>query len=200
MKKSLMPATLLTLVLALCLPAAASAITLSFSPESQSGNIGDTFTVDIIVGDIAANEAVGSYDLDITFNNTILSGQTITLGNGLGDPTVLEGLTLAGHSFSGNKANLFETSLEDFATLQGLQGSSFTLATLTFKGEANGLSFLTFSSILFGDENGDEMEVSATRGVIQVGEVEPHPAPEPASLTLLLGGSLITALRLRRRR
>jgi hypothetical protein len=197
MRKSLMPAAVPALLLALCLPSTASALTITFAPSTLTGTVGGSVSVDVVV-DLDIAEAVGTYDLDITFDDAVLTGQSIAVGPGLGAPA----LSIASTSFAGGVADIAETSLIlDFASLKALQGNAFTLATLTFLGKAGGSSTLVLSQHLFGDANGEEMDVVAESGAIQIEGTGPLPGvPEPATLTLMLGGGLMAALRRRTRR
>ena len=86
MKKHLFLTLALAAAALFSLPRTAAAIPLlSVVPSFQSGNIGDLFSVDLVISNLGGEE-VGSFDIDLTYNSTILSGQSITLGNGLGDP------------------------------------------------------------------------------------------------------------------
>ena len=101
MKKHLFLTLALAAAALFSLPRTAAAIPLlSVVPSFQSGNIGDLFSVDLVISNLGGEE-VGSFDIDLTYNSTILSGQSITLGNGLGDPNnVLETFPVAA-SFAG---------------------------------------------------------------------------------------------------
>ncbi len=200
MKKHLFLTLALAAAALFSLPRTAAAIPLlSVVPSFQSGNIGDLFSVDLVISNLGGEE-VGSFDIDLTYNSTILSGQSITLGNGLGDPgNPLETFPVAA-SFAGGVADISEISFLDESTLQGLQGSSFTLATLSFQGSANGLSPLTItqSVVANGDLNTQSLTVNLETGAIQVGDLAP--VPEPTTLLLVGTGTALAALRRRRRR
>ncbi len=126
-----------------CLPTTTSAAPLvSINPTFQAGNIGDVFSVDIVVSGLEG-KAVGSFDLDITFDNVILVGQSFAFGGGLGGPGDVLDLS---NGFLGGSIDLAVVSLlsaSDLLTLQG--GATFTLGTLTFLGATNGLSPLNIT-------------------------------------------------------
>jgi hypothetical protein len=198
MRKSLMLAAMPALLLVVCLPSTASALSLTFAPSTSTGTVGDSFTVDVVVSGLIDGEAVGTYDLDITFDDAVVSGESIAVGPGLGAPT----LSIEFDAFSGGVADISETSLiVDFASLKALQGDGFTLATLTFRGKASGSSGLAFSQQLFGDQNGDAMAVAAESGSIQVEGAGTLPGvPEPATLLLMLTGGVLATTRRRTHR
>ncbi len=111
MKKHLFLTLALAAAALFSLPRTAAAIPLlSVVPSFQSGNIGDLFSVDLVISNLGGEE-VGSFDIDLTYNSTILSGQSITLGNGLGDPgNPLETFPVAA-SFAGGVADISEISV-----------------------------------------------------------------------------------------
>ena len=130
--------------LALCVALPASATTINFSPSSQSVNVGTTTTVDLVISGLGGGAApsLGTFDLDIGFDSSILSFSSATFGNqldlfGLGDiNSVTPGV---------GTINLFELSLESAADLDSLQAGAFTLATLSFTALSNGSSPLSIS-------------------------------------------------------
>src|SRR5687768_415028 len=67
------------------LPAAAvAAPIISFSPSYQVIGLPGSTSVDIVVSNLGANEAIGSFDVDVTFNPGIVGFTGYTLGSGLG--------------------------------------------------------------------------------------------------------------------
>jgi hypothetical protein len=187
--------TVLTLLIALALPVTGSADPIvSILPGFQSGVIGDIFTTQLVISGLASTEEVGGFDVDISFNTAVLAPLTITLGTGLG--TGADQFTVA-DSFSGGVADISQFSFLDEATLQGLQGGSFLLATLTYQGIANGLSDLIITQSIFadGDFDTEALQITTVNGAIRVGA-----APLPAPGTLLLFGAGLAMLGLQRRR
>jgi len=79
--------------------------------------------------------------------------------------------------------------VETEASLAAAQGASFRLATVSFKGLANGLSLLTLSNVVLSNWDGSATlrEVGARNGEICVGGN--CAVPEPATL-LLIGSAL----------
>src|SRR5688572_8085144 len=77
-----------TLALAAALLAGATtgahAATISFSPVTQNVNIGDTAFVDLVISGLDLDEEVGSFDVDVTYNDSVVGFVGYTLGSGLG--------------------------------------------------------------------------------------------------------------------
>ncbi len=71
----------------------ARAINIGFVPSSQSVLPGDSLSVDIFVSGLGA-EIVSAYDLDITYEPTILSAIGVTFGSELGFPSSLQSFDL----------------------------------------------------------------------------------------------------------
>ena len=105
--------------MALCLlPFSATAITIGFSPASQTVEVGDTVLVDVVISDLAG-EIVSAYDLDVTYDASILSATDVTFGTFLGDEFFFEVF---------NDFDLSVPGVVDFAQLSLL--SDFELAAL----------------------------------------------------------------------
>lgn len=185
--KRLVYLTLFAAVVALASPQSAAAIAFTFAPASQSANINNgPLSVDIIVSGLSGSQ-IGDYDLDVSFNPSILSPTNVLFGPYLGAPSD----SINGFSFTPGVVDLFEVSFLDPATLAALQPDSFTLATLVFSPLQLGTSPLTFSQLIAGDADGNPLSVQAGTGSATV-------TPEPGSL-LLLGSGLLAAV-IRRRR
>ena len=133
----------LVLVLMFFSSSSVQAISLDFVPSTQQVDIGSTVDVDIVISGLGdfTDPSLGVFDLDVIFDPTILSFDSVTFGLLLGDPSLGEAITVEDASTPGT-VNLFEVSLleGDAVTcffcippfLNDLQPSSFTLATLTF--------------------------------------------------------------------
>ena len=68
---------------------ASSATLLSFSPSTNTVNVGDTFDVDVVISDLYAadgsREIVSAFDLDVLYDSAVLNATSVTFGTFL-DP------------------------------------------------------------------------------------------------------------------
>lgn len=60
----------------------ASAAVVSFSPSSQNVALGDSVSVDLRISGLE-NDILSAFDLDISFDDSILAFQSFTFGTGL---------------------------------------------------------------------------------------------------------------------
>ena len=127
-------------------------------------------------GDMAP-ASLGAFDLDITYDPSILAFNSVTFGNQL-DLFGLGSITAVDSSVSG-ALNVFELSLDSATDLDTLQLPSFTLATLMFDTRAPGSSALGISNAVLSDAGGIGLFADIGDGAISV------TAPEPGSLVLL---------------
>ena len=170
----------------------AEAIILDFVPASQTVVGGQSVAVDIVISGLARPPSVGAFDLDVSFDPSILTPVDVVFGPFLGDPLLFEAIT--GFSFPPGIVDLAEVSLLLPTDLDSLQPGSFSLATLFFTASGEGISPLVFSEVIVDDAFGDKLEVVAGTGSVEV-------VPEP-STALLLGTALaaLGACQWRRRR
>lgn len=151
--------------------------TLTLAPSSQAIDLNDMLSIDLLISDLGdlSSPSLGAFDVDITFDNSILSFNSETFGTMLG--LSIQNVNTSASGVIG----LSEVSLELTATLDSIQPDSFLLATLMFQGIGEGTTPLGFSSIALSDA---------------IGSVIPNPAfisssatvvvPLPASVWLFL--------------
>jgi hypothetical protein len=159
----------------------AQAATLTFVPSAQTVVGAGPVTVDLFISGLGLGSppSVGAFDLDVSFDPTILSPTNVVFSSFLGDPGSGEALTT--FSFVSGAVDLAALSLLLPGALDLLQPSSFRLATLSFSTLAIGTSPLTFSQILVADAFGAPLAVTATAGSVSK-------VPEPSSLVLISSG------------
>ena len=173
--------------MALCLtPYSATAITIGFSPASQTVGPGDTLWVDVVISDLGG-EIVSAYDLDVTYDASVLSATGISFGQMLGDESWWEVFNDADLSVAG-LVDFAQLSLLSDAELAILQPDSFTLATLGFQATGPGTASLDFRFDAFNDITGlnaGVLDLDPASGIVQV-------IPEPHSaLAFALGAFLV---------
>lgn len=176
-----------------------AAIELAATPTTQNIVVGSFATIDIRIEGLGAGEApsLGTYDLGVTFNPSLLSFVSATFGDGvLGNQLDLFGLgNVSSVTPSTGMVNLFELSLDTTADLNTLQASSFVLASLHFTGLSVGTSAIDLTVNALGDADGDPLAASLSAGSVVVTAV-----PEPATYALMLAGIglIVTVARKRR--
>jgi hypothetical protein len=116
------------------------AIMIGFDPASQTIGVGGVATVDI-VATLGAGEIVSGYDLDIGFDPSIVSANSVTFSD-----TYLGSGFFADVQFYSNYIDITQLSVLSDADLAALQQTpgQITLATLTFNGDFIGTSPLDF--------------------------------------------------------
>lgn len=191
-----MKGILRTLVLSAALVAAgawnAQAITMSFDPSHTSVGVGESFSVDLVVGDLGG-VLISTFDVDVGYDETLLRFDGYTLGDALGDwAGGGEAWDLSGGDPSGSgSVNVGELSFLSAAELAPLQSDPLVLATLDFTSLGLGETDLSITLHELGDENGDPIDAETFGGTVSV-------VPEPGTL-LLLGSGLLGAAGWRRR-
>lgn len=161
------------------------AISIGFNPVSSTVNLSTTTDVALTISDLGNSVApsLGTFDLDIIFDPTILSFTSVSYGDPLlGDQLDLFGLGSLTTTTSGvGSVNLFELSFDFPADLDTLQPASFTLATLSFDTIGVGTSPLGLTVNALGDAFGDPLVANLESGSVNV-------VPEPGTVLLLSSG------------
>ena len=164
----------------------ATAITLGFSPSSQTTNLGSQVTVDLVVSDLGNNTApsLGEFDVVLGFDADIIAFDSLEFGDQLNPTSSI--FAFRGETFfPPDSLNLFEISGQTSAELIQFQPSSFTLATFTFDGVGIGTSDLILSNVILGDTAGNQLTPVIEPGSITVIADVVTTVPE-ASTTLAL--------------
>lgn len=180
------------------------AISLGFVPSTQTRNLGDLLSVDVVVSGLrsgvgTAPQIVSAYDLDVTYDSAILGNASVdfsplegVLGTTVGDPFLDDYWT--GANLSAGRIDFWALSFLFDAQLFSLQGNSVTLATLNFKAIGLGTSALTLDSqtypgIDIKGLNATELALDVNNGSVTVIDGGTPAVPEPGTF-LLLGGGL----------
>lgn len=183
--------TMLGAALLLLSAGRATAVTLQFDPAVQTVSVGSTVTVELVIVDLGngAAPSLSTFDLDVTFDDSILSFLGFVFGDPvLGDQLDLSGLgSITGVLPGAGTVNVFEVSFDSVADLNDLQAGAFTLGTLSFSALSTGVSDLGLLINTLGDASGDPLAFELVGGRVAVSAVA---VPGPASLLLVLGGVL----------
>lgn len=170
------------------------AVIISVEPSISTIEQGNPVTVDITVLDLGDGTApsLGVFDLDLSFDNSILGLNSVTFGNQL-DLFGFGSLQFDDSSIPGT-VNLFELSFDLPGDLDTLQAPSFVLASLAFDTLADGTTDLLVAVNAFGDSLGDPLSFSVNNSALEVTTSVPLPA---SSWLILLGVLSLFAARKR---
>ena len=178
--------TLVIAVAGLLVSSPSYAVLIHFVPGSTTVGPGDVFDLDILVSGLGT-EIVSAYELDVSYDPTIITATGVTFGSFLGAP--LDSLT--DFILSSGNVNLAELSFLGDDDLVALQPGSFVLATISFLAVAPGTTSLFFEPspifevIDLKGKNAMILEAEAQPGTVIVRQTEP--VPEPGTLLLLVG-------------
>ena len=170
--------TIISLLLFLGASASAN-ITLSIAPTTQSVLAGNTVDVAVNISGLGALTApsLGAYDLDVTFDSSILAFNSVAFVSQL--DLAIMGSTTGYDASAAGVLNGFEVSLESISNLNSLQAGSFNLFTLTFDTLALGTSGVGISNVVLGDASAAPLFADVVGGEVTV-------IPAPAAV--MLGG------------
>ncbi len=155
---------------------------LFLSPVSQTVFEGDPVLVNVRISGLGdgMDPSVGSFDLDVTYDTSVLAATGVTFGPHLGDG--IESI----QSFDLSSPGLIDLAEISFLFDLSGQPANFTLATLLFDTVAPGTSPLTFTQSLVSDAFGFPLALSHV-GDAEVTVMNPIPAP---SAMVLFGTGL----------
>lgn len=165
------------------------AITLGFSPSSQTVNVGGLFTTDVVVSGLETgfDEIISAFDFIVTYDASRLSANPVVFGTDLSSTDPFFSFQDSDLSLPG-EILLSELSLSSDADLQAYQGDSVILATLSFTGLGLGTSALDFSFPNVVGLNFTSLALTANAGSVQVSGGNVAPVPEPSTLLLCATG------------
>ena len=177
---------------------AVAAVLINFAPLAQATpvvtagtavvKIGESFSVPITISD-AVN--LMSWQFNLAYDPVVLSAQSIAEGPFLAST----GATLFGSGVIDNDSGLLSLATDSFVDFALPPSGGGTLAVITFKALANGLSPLTLSSVFidfldtgFSVNNGAVCVGGASIADCGSGGGGVTPVPEPASWALMAFG------------
>jgi hypothetical protein len=174
--------------------------TISVAPTTGSVNVGGNLSVNVNVAGLTTGTApaLGAFQLDFLFDNTLLTFSNVTFGSQLS----LNGTPSLNGFFSGvgSAASVFESSFNTTSELETGQLDSFLLFTITFSGAASGVSPLSLTNLIMADANSTPNDITNTFSVsnssVQV--TDSTVSPEPGTIVLVASGiGLLLRTRLR---
>ena len=132
-------------------------LSISFEPLVTNIMVGDSFSVDMVVSGLE-NDNLSTFDVDVLFDDSILTFDSYALGSGLGD-VGLDTVDLSLGYLGGGVIDLAEFSLippdSSDGTFFADQADSFPLATLSFTGIGEGNDLISIDELdpflLFAD-------------------------------------------------
>jgi hypothetical protein len=173
---------------------AADALSLSIVPEQDAFRVGATGIVDVVASGLTHavdGGSIGGYDLNVSFDPSLLAYSSTTFGTGL-NVSGLGDIQSSGVSAPGQLETL-EVSFDTAQALAALQPNSFVLFSLAFTGLAPGTSALTLGTLSMSDAGGNPLGADVHDASVNV-----TPVPLPAAVWLLLsavGGAYGVTLR-----
>lgn len=171
---------------------------LSVDPAVSSVGVGDMPAVNINISDLGnfAAPSVSAFDIDVAFDPTVLSFSSVSFGTAL--DLFNFGTNITGVTPGALSVNVFEISFDFPGDLDTLQPGAFTLFTVNFNAIAPGNSSIVLSVNDLGDSIGNPIaDPGLSTGSIEVGVAA---VPEPGTISLLMAGLAIAAVRFRRHR
>ena len=173
----------LTVVLVFLFSTTAQAALLTLSPSSPVVGLGDQVAIEINVSGLGEMTApsLSTYDLNMVFDNTVFSPNSIVFGNSL-DLMGIGGIQFVS-LIALDTINIFELSFDSTTILNSMQSGSFTLATVFFDAVSHGVGQFDIGVNAFGDARGDSLPVDVSNTAVQVGPID---VPEPSTLWLAM--------------
>jgi hypothetical protein len=111
----------------------AHSVVIGFEPNSLDAATGESIALNLVVSGLGdfGPASLGGFDISIGFDSSIFAFTSYSLGNLLGDVSLLEAIDVSAGDLGG-VVNLAEVSLLSAASLDALQPGEFVLGTLNF--------------------------------------------------------------------
>jgi hypothetical protein len=133
--------------------------TVSIDPPSRNGVVGVTTTTDVRVEDVTD---LYGFEFQITFDQTVVEGVDIEPGGFLSPDWILEKTV-------DNGSGIIAYAMSQMSPSEPQSGEG-ALATITWRGKAEGTSPIQFTYVLLGAPGGIPIAATTQDGEIVVGE------------------------------
>ncbi len=187
------------LLLSVMFASSVNATLFSIELDQTDFNVGQTLTANLVVSDIEKDSIgftslIADFELDLMFDNSLLSFDSLSFGEKLGDG--LDSLQLDNVTASGI-LNIFELSYLLYDELLVLQDgiSKFTLASINFDIINVGSGLFSLNNIAAGNDIGTaltDIQSNSTSFITTSGATA---IPEPTSVALILVGLMLVQVR-----
>jgi hypothetical protein len=135
----------------------------SIDPPSREGYVGATTTTDVRVEDVTS---LYGFEFQITFDQTVVEGVQIEPGGFLSPDWILENTV-------DNDNGIIAYAMSQMSPSEPQSGEG-ALATITWRGKAEGTSPIQFTYVLLGAPGGIPIAATTQDGEIVVGEGPSH--------------------------
>jgi hypothetical protein len=135
----------------------------ALNPAAKTANIGDVFTLDVLVTPAAA---IAGAQFDLSYDPAKLAAQSVAEGSLLsqgGASTYFQGGTI--NNTAGTVTGAAGVIITPGAEVTG----AGVFATITFQAIGEGATNLTLSNVIVGDKGGNQLDVSVSNGAVSVG-------------------------------
>ena len=151
------------------LSAHAWAYSLSFDPIETEIGVEDTFGIDVVIAGLEADN-LAEFSLNVIFDESILDFESLIFGSELGDINSGEADNWSLPYLEDGIIDISELSYLPTSAFQS-QPDEFVLLSIIFVADSLGISPLTFSDIVLGNEMGESLDGPLT---LEEGSVTTH--------------------------
>ena len=158
-------------------------VILSVSPTTQLVSIGSAVSIDVNVSGLGngAAPSIGTFDVLLTFNPSLLSYTSVGWGSGL---DVLSLGSLQSETPGLGNVNLFELSFDSATDLNALQPDAFRMFTVNFMAIGTGTSDILLGVNALGDADGISITHQIGNGSVTVQDAG-SAVPEPGTMGIV---------------